>query len=294
MNEINQNFDIFESIEIDNNFINEHNNSDINNNNYNIEEEEEFSEDSSDSIFINENFQKYNKEQYKLKDIISILMKSNILSNHVICSNCQNLMKLVENKSYGDECVWRCLKTGNNKHDNKQNIRTNSIFDNVKTDIRLLYFILFENFIYNFSINTVYNNCKEFSRDIGIKFISRNYLGKIYRIIRSKIKEIMHKNWNPNNMGMEPCLDGKSKIEIDESKFITYGGTVRWMFGLVDRAKYDIRIFYVNDNRQKETLLPIVKKMYILLMKEYIIMKMETILIYQLGFTLIVFRVTRK
>ena len=54
-------------------------------------------------------------------------------------------------------------------------IRTNSNFENIKTDIRILYFIIFENFINNFSINTVYNNCKEFSRDIGIKFISRNY-----------------------------------------------------------------------------------------------------------------------
>ena len=88
----------------------------------------------------------------------------------------------------------------------------------------------------------------------------------------------MHKNWNSNNMGMEPCLDGKSKIEIDESKFITQGGTIRWMFELVNRAKYDIRIFYVNNNRQKETLLPIVKKKYILLTKKYIIMKMEIIL----------------
>ena len=61
-------------------------------------------------------------------------------------------------------------------------------------------------------------------------------------------------------MTIEPFLDGKSKIEIDESKFITYDGIVRWMLGLVDRAKYDIRIFYIDDNRQKKTLLPIVKK----------------------------------
>ena len=78
MNEINQNFNIFESIENDNNSINEHN-SDNDNNNFNKEEEEEeeFSEESSDSIFIEENIQKYNKENYKLKDIITILMKSN-------------------------------------------------------------------------------------------------------------------------------------------------------------------------------------------------------------------------
>ena len=31
------------------------------------------------------------------------------------------------------------------------------------------------------------------------------------------------------------------------------------MFGLMDRAKYDIRIFFVKDNRQKETLIPLIK-----------------------------------
>ena len=101
-------------------------------------------------------------------------------------------MKLIENKSYLDGLAWRCFKKGNNKHDVKQNIRENSIFENIKTDIRLLYFNVFENFINNFSINTVYNNCNEFSRDIGIKFILRNYLGKKYRIIRSRINCNMH------------------------------------------------------------------------------------------------------
>ena len=27
----------------------------------------------------------------------------------------------------------------------------------------------------------------------------------------------MHNNWNSNNMAMEPCIDGKSKIEINVS-----------------------------------------------------------------------------
>ena len=44
---------------------------------------------------------------------------------------------------------------------------------------------------------------------------------------------------------------------------MTYSNNVRWMFGLVDRGKYGIRIFYVDDNGQKETLLPIIKKMFI-------------------------------
>ena len=55
-------------------------------------------------------------------------MKSNILSNKVICSKCNNIMKLIENKSYLDGLAWRCFKKGNNKHDVKQSICEINIF----------------------------------------------------------------------------------------------------------------------------------------------------------------------
>ena len=45
------------------------------------------------------------------------------------------------------------------------------------------------------------------------------------------------------------------------------------MFGIVDRATYEIRDFFVNNDRQKETLLPIVKKIYILSVKRFMIIK---------------------
>ena len=69
----------------------------------------------------------------------------------------------------------------------------------------------------------------------------------------------MHLYWQNNLMGMEPSTGGKSRIEIDESKVITNDNITRWMFGLVDRGNYDIRIFFVNDNRTRKTLLPIIK-----------------------------------
>ena len=46
-----------------------------------------------------------------------------------------------------------------------------------------------------------------------------------------------------------PYNGGKFKIEIDQSKFITYNKPVSWVLGLIDRGKYDIRIFYVDNNR---------------------------------------------
>ena len=61
-------------------------------------------------------------------------------------------------------------------------------------------------------------------------------------------------------MGIEPGDDGKSRLEIDESKMVCLNGRVFWIFGIVERNKYDIRLFFVKDNRQKETLLPIIVK----------------------------------
>ena len=45
------------------------------------------------------------------------------------------------------------------------------------------------------------------------------------------------------------------------------------MFGIVDIDTYEIRAFFVNNDRQKETLLPIVKKIYILSVKRFMIIK---------------------
>ena len=45
-------------------------------------------------------------------------------------------------------------------------------------------------------------------------------------------------------MGIEPGIDGKTRIEIDEFKVIKLGQNTRWIFGMVDRNKYDIRISF--------------------------------------------------
>ena len=57
---------------------------------------------------------------------------------------------------------------------------------------------------------------------------------KFYRIIREIIKNITHKTLKDNLLGTKPCENGKSYIEIDESKSISYNGEVNWMFDLYD------------------------------------------------------------
>ena len=151
-------------------------------------------------------------------------------------------------------------KNLNIKHDYKMNIRNGSLFYEINTDLRIIYFIIFYNFINNISIKQIFRNCKEFTKDLNIKGISRKNISKIHYILRTKIMKEYHKYWDNNLMGMEPGEDGKSRLEIDESKMVCLNGNVLWIFGIVDRNKYDIRLFFVKDNRQKETLLPIIVK----------------------------------
>jgi hypothetical protein len=67
-------------------------------------------------------------------------------------------MKLVKMKSriYGK--IWRCKKKGNDPHDIKLNIRKGSIFEDIKADIRILYFLIFYNFLENKSVKESYIN----------------------------------------------------------------------------------------------------------------------------------------
>ena len=59
---------------------------------------------------------------------------------------------------------------------------------------------------------------------------------------------------------MEPAENGKSRIEIDESKIIGNDTTILWIFGLIDRADKQARIYCVMNERTSNNLLGIVKK----------------------------------
>ena len=142
-----------------------------------------------------------------------------------------------------DKIIWRCQKKGENKHQVTVNIRNKSIFESTKTDLRILYFLLFYNFVENKSINQRYLNCKESTKQLWFESISNANIIKFYSVIREKIKNTMHKTWKDNLLGMEPCENGKSYVETDESKIVSYNGEVRWMFGLYNRGSKEIRIF---------------------------------------------------
>ena len=41
----------------------------------------------------------------------------------------------------------------------------------------------------------------------------------------------------------EPCIDGKSYCEVDESEVINYNNETIWMFGIYDRGINEAKIF---------------------------------------------------
>ena len=72
-----------------------------------------------------------------------------------------------------------------------------------------------------------------------------------------------HNKWTHNQLGTEPEDNGNPRIELDESKIVTFDNQVRWMLGFVDCGIKEVRVYYINNDRTKEKILPIVKKMYI-------------------------------
>ena len=122
---------------------------------------------------------KYNPNDYKLDDIIEKLMQLKIIKKSNICTVCNLEMKLVNRIDHKDKKCMALQKKILYKHDNKRNIRSNSILADMRSDIRLLFFIIFINFPKKLSINSIYKNCLEFSKDLKIEIISKKHIGKI-------------------------------------------------------------------------------------------------------------------
>ena len=83
----------------------------------------------------------------------------------------------------------------------------------------------------------------KFSEHLKINNISQNLIIKIFREIRQKIKIYYHTLWSRTELGLEPAENGKARIEIDESKLIGKANNVIWMFGLIDRADKQERVY---------------------------------------------------
>jgi len=109
-----------------------------------------------------------------LEKIIHILKELHLIKKENICPKCNNSMHLII-KTLKIKFVG-CTKKGNNSHDVKINIRNGSIFSQTKCDLRIIYFIIFNNFTKNNSVNVTFRNCKEFCKYLKVETISRSYI----------------------------------------------------------------------------------------------------------------------
>ena len=206
----------------------------------------------------------YNKDYFKLDNIINILQSNNILQNNIYCSVCGNLMHLEENSSYIDKKIWRCRSKTLPSHDIKINIRKNSIFENLKISLQVIYFLSFVCFTENYSIEKSFNECNNNSKILGNNTVGKDSISKLYQILRNSIRKNMHKNWRKEPLGTNIGENGYGIVEIDESSIIGNIHKNYWMFGIIDRFSKDCRVYCVLNDRSKLNLLPIIKRIYIL------------------------------
>ena len=168
-------------------------------------------------------------------------------------------MNLVKNNASCDKVIWLCHER-NPKHDTTFNIRLESVFEGFQIKIQILYFLLFYCKSENITINCDYEKCKEFCEQIGVDNISKDSISKFYRVVRNKLRERMHAKWRKSFLEVEINPEfGYRAVEIDESKIISSGIDIYWMFFLVDRNNKEVRIFTVLNNTTKNKLLPLVK-----------------------------------
>ena len=69
--------------------------------------------------------------------------------------------------------------------------------------------------------------------------------------------------WSHNQLGTETAENCKPRIELDESKIVTFDNQVRWILGFVVSGTKEVLIYYINNDRTKEKFYLLLKIMYI-------------------------------
>ena len=201
----------------------------------------------------------YNKNDFKLDKVLNFFFTNNILSKVKFCKKCGKAMILESNKNYMDGKVWRC-RSKIKKHDEKINIRENSVFEFINMPLPVIYFLTLYCFTEKYSIEKSYIEFNANKALFEDKSCTKNSISKLYSLLREKIKDNMHKMWNKNLMGNNISEKGYPVFEIDESEIIGNSEVIYWMFGMIDRISKESRVFCVLNDRTSNNLMRIIKE----------------------------------
>ena len=202
----------------------------------------------------------YNPANFQPELIIKYFQSIGFIDKSKICPKCGNIMNICKRNDTIDKVSWRCHKR-NPIHDVKINIRNGTIFENCEIKIQIIYFLLYYCFIENTSLSTASEKTRNFCQQIGEIPPTINTISKFFIVLREKLRVHMHAEWETNLLGIEINKDlGYSSVEIDESKIISSGNLIFWMFGVIDRNTKEARVRCVLNNRTKENLLPLIEK----------------------------------
>lgn len=185
---------------------------------------------------LNENLEPLaiNPSDYEELKIIQWFQIKGLLITEIRCEICHNKMKFEKKAQYFYNYVWRC-RSLNPSHDIKLNIRTKSLFADIRIPLNVIYYLTFKYFITKMSINKTTVHIKEFCATLGLHHITNKLVIKLFRILRNKIKIAFHAKWRNSPLGLEPAENGHPSVEINISSIIGNGNTVIWAFGIIDR-----------------------------------------------------------
>ena len=83
----------------------------------------------------------YNPVQFQTEILINYFQNKNIFKKIVVCPKCGQQCKMVKDNQKLDKFVWRC-RSRNPIHDTKVNLRINSVFEESRYSIQIIYFLL--------------------------------------------------------------------------------------------------------------------------------------------------------
>lgn len=176
---------------------------------------------------------------------ISYMMSKGLLKNHMVCV-CEEDMTLMKRGDLSDGKVWNCRKCLK-----RTSIRKNSFFENSRLPLEKLMQI-----IYGFGLDFQIYQCKKLMPEIDEKSLIDWY---------SFLRDVCSASLLRNPVKLGSGVDSEI-VEIDESLFGKKrkyhrgsGNQKFWVFGMVERGTRN-SVLQLVDKRDRETLLPIIKK----------------------------------